>query len=237
MSVRRMVSGLLLMVVLLIQLAVLMGGPQYFLAGRAAPGLETVWHQWIVGPAPWLVGASGAASLVLGTLSALALWRLRGSRTSLTWGLLAPLLLPLTVWGATAGGPTGLGLLLIGHVSLGLAIGGGCGLVSLGQVDPGLLRAAASCGVTPGEAFRRVVLPLIAPGILAGLLLSVAASIGGSLILSYAGAVSWADIVAALAALWPMPQPLPRPQWLAVVGLIVLAQAVIGAAMALLRPR
>ena len=49
-------------------------------------------------------------------------------------------------------------------------------LASLQTFDPTLLRAAASLGADPATSFRRVVLPLIAPGVATGALFAFATS-------------------------------------------------------------
>jgi putative spermidine/putrescine transport system permease protein len=48
--------------------------------------------------------------------------------------------------------------------------------VSVANLDPALERAAASLGATPWRTFRRVTLPLLTPGLTAGLLFAVIVS-------------------------------------------------------------
>jgi molybdate transport system permease protein len=50
--------------------------------------------------------------------------------------------------------------------------------IALEQVDSGLEQAARSLGATPFDAFRSVTLPLIAPGVLAGVVTAFVASLG-----------------------------------------------------------
>ena len=49
-------------------------------------------------------------------------------------------------------------------------------LATLSTFDRNLLKAAATCGAPPHVAFRRVVLPLIAPGVATGALFAFATS-------------------------------------------------------------
>jgi molybdate transport system permease protein len=50
--------------------------------------------------------------------------------------------------------------------------------IALEQVDSGLEQAARSLGATPLDAFRSVTLPLMAPGVLAGVVTAFVASLG-----------------------------------------------------------
>jgi putrescine transport system permease protein len=49
---------------------------------------------------------------------------------------------------------------------------------ALDRLDPALLEAAADLGATPARAFRRIVLPLARPGIIAGVLLVFIPAVG-----------------------------------------------------------
>jgi putative spermidine/putrescine transport system permease protein len=134
-----------------------------------------------------LVVTGGAVILVLpiGTLAALALerGRLRGRHV---WAAL--LLSPLVVPGVAAGlgflilaAALGLlrsrGVLIVAHVVLVLPFVVRSVWVSVRNIDPALERAAASLGATPWRVFRRVTLPLLRPGIFAGLLFAVVVSL------------------------------------------------------------
>jgi len=106
-----------------------------------------------------VTAAAAALALPAGTLAALALerGRLRGRSV---WA--AMLLSPLVVPGVAAG----LGFLILA-----------AGLGLLRNLDPVLERAAASLGATPWRVFRRVTLPLLRPGLFAGLLFAVVVSL------------------------------------------------------------
>jgi len=132
-----------------------------------------------------VTGGAVALALPVGTLAALALerGRLRGR------GLWAALLLsPLVVPGVAAGLgflilAAALGLLrsrsvlVAAHVVLILPFVVRSVWVSVRNLDPALERAAASLGATPWRVFRRVTLPLLRPGLFAGLLFAVVVSL------------------------------------------------------------
>ena len=132
-----------------------------------------------------VTAAAAALALPAGTLAALALerGRLRGRSV---WA--AMLLSPLVVPGVAAGLgflilAAGLGLLrsrsvlVAAHVALVLPFVVRSVWVSVRNLDPVLERAAASLGATPWRVFRRVTLPLLRPGLFAGLLFAVVVSL------------------------------------------------------------
>ncbi len=132
-----------------------------------------------------VTGAAVALALPVGTLAALALerGRLRGRSV---WA--AVLLSPLVVPGVAAGLgflilAAALGLLrsrsvlIAAHVALVLPFVVRSVWVSVRNLDPTLERAAASLGATPWRTFRRVTLPLLRPGLFAGLLFAIVVSL------------------------------------------------------------
>jgi len=132
-----------------------------------------------------VTGMAVALALPAGTLAALALerGRLRGRHV---WAAL--LLSPLVVPGVAAGLgflilAAALGLLrsravlVAAHVALVLPFVVRSVWVSVRNLDPALERAAASLGATSWRAFRRVTLPLLRPGLFAGLLFAVVVSL------------------------------------------------------------
>jgi putative spermidine/putrescine transport system permease protein len=132
-----------------------------------------------------VTGAAVALALPVGTLAALALerGRLRGRSV---WA--AVLLSPLVVPGVAAGLgflilAAALGLLrsrsvlVAAHVALVLPFVVRSVWVSVRNLDPALERAAASLGATPWRVFYRVTLPLLRPGLFAGLLFAVVVSL------------------------------------------------------------
>ncbi len=112
-----------------------------------------------------------AASLFGGGLVAVAQWR----RSPIWLGaMMAPLLLPMALFlGPEIGSPL---LTLAAHGALGVAIGTLCGAISLGRLPSGAMLAAMCCGVSPLGALFRVMLPALAPGLLAGSVLTAIAS-------------------------------------------------------------
>jgi putative spermidine/putrescine transport system permease protein len=126
-----------------------------------------------------------ALALPIGTLAALALERARLRGRSL-WA--AALLSPLVVPGVAAGLgflilAAALGLLrsrsvlIAAHVALVLPFVVRSVWVSVRNLDPALERAAASLRSTPVRVFFRVTLPLLRPGLFAGLLFAVVVSV------------------------------------------------------------
>jgi putative spermidine/putrescine transport system permease protein len=134
--------------------------------------------------------ATAILATVLGTMTAVGLSRARIRGKSVVYGLL---LLPLIVPSVTVGigmyfvwlegwriGPIGFGGDLIGspvgyalaHTVLALPYPFITVTASLVTVDRNLELAAGSLGASPWVSFRRVTLPLIMPGVVAGLILS-----------------------------------------------------------------
>jgi putative spermidine/putrescine transport system permease protein len=134
-----------------------------------------------------VVVTSGAVLLALpvGTLAALALERARLRGRSL-WAaaLLSPLVVPgvaaglgFLILAAAVGALRSRGVLIVAHVALVLPFVVRSVWVSVRNLDPALERAAASLGATPRRTFRRVTLPLLRPGLFAGLLFAVVVSL------------------------------------------------------------
>jgi spermidine/putrescine transport system permease protein len=128
--------------------------------------------------------ANTAVATVLGTMAALALSRytFRG-RALLQALLLPPITIPWLIIGTSmlvlffwTGIGRGLHAMLLGHVALSLPyviVVVGARLKSFG---PALEEAAATLGASPWQAFRRVTLPVIAPGVVAAALFAFAVS-------------------------------------------------------------
>ena len=222
MSMRRAVGLIVLGGLGLLQFLAL-AVPMAMLLARPPHSLDGICRLMLAGDAPLALGLSVASAIVPGSIAALLLWRLR------TWGILAgllllPLLVPTTLLTPYSDTSSEL-LLLITHAGQGLAFGTACGLLSLLGVEPGVLRAAACCGVSPASALRRLLLPMMAPGILAGIMLAATASAGSSIVQALQG------IPMSLLTF----QTVPPPIWLAAGGLALLVCALFGAALALMR--
>ncbi len=126
-----------------------------------------------------------ALALPLGTGAALALERGRPPGRAF-WAaiLLSPLLIPgvvsglgLLILGAALGVLQSRWLLIFTHLVMVLPFVIRSVWVSAANLDPNLERAAASLGAGPWRVFRRVTLPLLRPGLTAGVLFAVIISL------------------------------------------------------------
>jgi len=147
----------------------------------------------------WVSGWAVAASLPLGILAAWILARLRFPGKSLLDGLIhLPLVLPPVVTGylllVTLGRNGIFGSLLYKHLGVvfvfnwkGAALAAAvmsfpllvrAVRLSLESVDQGLEAAARTLGAGPVHVFFTVTLPLMAPGIITGMILAFARSLG-----------------------------------------------------------
>ncbi|QCK87517.1 ABC transporter permease [Phreatobacter aquaticus] len=132
----------------------------------------------------WVAGIATAIGSVLSVLAALAITRVsRPSAKALEASFLSPLVLPTLSYGLAAlmffsvlGVRPSLNLLIAGHLVVIAPFIFRTTLASLTQLDPALLEASANLGASRFYAFRRITLPLIAPGIAAGAFLAFISS-------------------------------------------------------------
>lgn len=147
-------------------------------------GLDPRWGKALVNSA--IIGvASTALSMVLGTLAAIGLNRARfPGHGVVTAIVLSPMIVPVVI--SAVGfylfyaplGLTGTYLgLILGHTALAVPFVVVTVSATLASFDHGLMRAAANLGASPLTAFRRVMMPLIAPGLAAGALFAFATSL------------------------------------------------------------
>jgi putative spermidine/putrescine transport system permease protein len=133
------------------------------------------------------VWVAGLATLIGGTMSvlaALAITRVaRPSAKIVEASFLSPLILPTLSYGLAAlmffsvlGIRPSLNLLIAGHLVVISPFIFRTTLASLTQLDPALLEASANLGAGRVYGFRRITLPLIAPGIAAGCFLAFISS-------------------------------------------------------------
>ena len=106
------------------------------------------------------------------------------SRARPRGGFLLPLILPTLAYGLATlmffsllGFRPSLNLLIIGHFIVIAPFIFRTTLASLSQLEPSLLEGSASLGASRFYTFRRVTLPIIAPGIVAGAFLAFIASL------------------------------------------------------------
>ena len=157
------------------------------------PGLSLRWYEDFFTSTFWLpalrnsliVGVSATLlATLLGTLAALGLWRARFPAQPLILAILiSPMVVPVVIVAVGvyfAFAPRGLtdgylGLILA-HATLGVPFVVITVLAALAGFDRTLLRAATSLGAAPITTFRRVMLPLILPGVASGAVFAFAAS-------------------------------------------------------------
>ena len=151
------------------------------------------WYREIVENDAWtralgnslLIGlAAKVLATALGTLAALGLAsRAMPARRAALGLLISPMVTPLIIsaagmfffYSSLGLSQTHLGLILA-HAALGTPFVVITVTATLSAFDTNLTRAAASLGAGPLRTFRRVQLPLIAPGVLSGALFAFAAS-------------------------------------------------------------
>ncbi len=151
------------------------------------------WYRTVAEDPEWLralanslvIGfAATALATALGTLAALGLANPAMPGRSLAMSLLiSPMVTPIII---SAAGMfffySDLGLaqtypgLILAHTALGTPFVVITVTATLSGFDPNLTRAAASLGAGPVRTFRRVQLPLIAPGVISGALFAFATS-------------------------------------------------------------
>ena len=174
------------------------------------------WYRQVLGDAAWARGLAnslliGVAATVLatalGTLAALGLSSRAMPARQLVMGLLiSPMVTPLIISAAgmfffysTLGlSQTHLGLILA-HAALGTPFVVITVTATLSAFDRNLTRAAASLGAGPVTTFRRVQLPLIAPGVVSGAL--------------FAFATSFDEVVVVLFMAGENQRTIPRQMW------------------------
>lgn len=121
-----------------------------------------------------------AFATILSVLAAVAIARVRSpSARALEATFMAPLILPALSYGLATlmffsllGYRPSLLLLTIGHLIVIAPFVFRTTLASLTQLEPSLLEGSASLGANRFYTFRRVTLPIIAPGIVAGAFLA-----------------------------------------------------------------
>jgi putative spermidine/putrescine transport system permease protein len=194
--------------------------PMSFTSGRdlkfPPDGFSLRWYEVLFETPAWREAAWTSAQVafftvviatVLGTAASMALVRWRSRLTGpLTALLLSPMIVPVIILGVgtfllfskwkITGTMSGL---VLAHVVLALPFVIVSVMASARTLDPTLELAAASLGANRWRTFRRVVLPLIAPGVAAGAL--------------FAFITSWDEIVVAIFMTSPTLRTLPVLMW------------------------
>jgi putative spermidine/putrescine transport system permease protein len=214
-------------------------------------GVSTRWYEAFFTSDNWLLAlknsllvatAACGLSVVLGTAAAIGLSGLDGKfRRPLMTVLLAPMAMPLVISGiaiyfayAKVGLTGTMPGLILAHTLIASPFVVMTVSASLATFDKTLLRAAASLGAGGWTAFRRVMLPLIFPGVGAGAVFSFVASFD--------------DLVVTLFVASTEQRTIPRQMWsgvrenldptiLSVATLFVLLSAVVTLTTTWLRTR
>jgi putative spermidine/putrescine transport system permease protein len=177
------------------------------------PGFSLRWYEDFFTSSFWLPSLKnslivGVSSTVLatglGTLAAIGLWRARFPAQALVLAILiSPMVVPVIIVAVGvyfAFAPLGLtdgylGLILA-HTTLGAPFVVVTVLATLATFDRTLIRAAENLGASRVVTFRRVMLPLILPGVASGAI--------------FAFAASFDEVVVALLLTGPGQRTLPR---------------------------
>jgi spermidine/putrescine transport system permease protein len=158
-------------------------------------GLSLVWYARLLkSPEIWLAAKNTlviavsvtAVSVVLGTLAAYALHRFGASRLQrLHFTLIyQPLVVPEILMGISLlmafvaiGVPLGLVTIFLAHVTFCVSFVAMTVLGRLQDFDFSVIEAARDLGASPWQSTRKVLLPLLRPGIVAGALLAFTLSV------------------------------------------------------------
>ena len=128
---------------------------------------------------------SAAVSAVMGTIAAVGIHNLKGWKKSLILNVTyIPIFNPDIVIGISmmilfiaVSFPRGLASLIVAHITFGLPFVVISVLPKLAQLDPQIYDAALDLGATPREAYTKVILPQIIPGVFTGFLLAFTMSV------------------------------------------------------------
>ena len=209
------------------------------------------WYQDILNNDQWLLAFKNSfiigifATLLASTLGTVAALGLSNARMPLRSAVMALLLSPMIVpviisaagmyflYSAVGLSQTFLGLVLA-HAVLGTPFVVVTVTATLSGFDRSLMRASASLGASPARTFFKVIMPLIAPGVISGAL--------------FAFITSFDEVVAVLFLSGPEQRTVPRQMWsgireqisptiLAVATLLILVSILLLATLEFLRRR
>jgi len=166
-------------------------------------GFSVRWYERMLGNGPllnaientlWIALWSTIVSTVVGTAAALALDRYRRwvGRGAFDAVLYMPVIIPdvtmavmLLLWFTQIGLPLGRGSIILAHIAFNISFVAIVVRARLGNMDPAMEEAAADLYAGRWQAFRRVTLPLIMPGVLGGGLLALTLSLDDVVITSF----------------------------------------------------
>lgn len=166
------------------------------------PGWSGRWYETVFTDPRWtgaflnsliVGGASTALATLLGTLAAIGLTWGRFPGQKLILALISvPLILPIVIMGvacfsfyATMGLVGSRLSLILAHAGLAAPVVVTTVMANLKSFDRSLMRAGASLGAGPLLAFRRILVPLVAPGICTGALVAFLISFDEVVIASF----------------------------------------------------
>ena len=141
----------------------------------------------------WVALWSTIIATALGTAAALALDRYRRwlGRGAFDAVLYMPVIIPdvtmavmLLLWFTQIGLPLGRGSIVLAHIAFNISFVAIVVRARLAHMDPAVEEAAADLYANRWQAFRRVTLPLIMPGVLGGALLALTLSLDDVVITS-----------------------------------------------------
>lgn len=208
MTVRRILIAYAALVLVFLIVPILAIVPLSFNAGSfltyPLDGVSLRWYAEVLTTERWLRALRNsliiavpatALAMILGTLAAvgLAQARVRG-KAVITGLLISPMIVPVII---TAVGmyfffaPLGLvnsfAGLILAHAALGAPFVFITVSATLATFDTSLVRAAASLGAPPLTVFFRIVMPLIAPGLISGGLFAFATSFDEVIVVLFIG--------------------------------------------------
>lgn len=166
-------------------------------------GFSTRWYERMVGNEQllnavqnslWVAAFSTVISTILGTAAALALDRYRRwvGRGAFDGLLYLPVIIPdvtmavmLLLWFTQFSVPLGRLSITLAHIAFNISFVAIVVRARLANMDPAMEDAAADLYANRWQAFRRVTLPLIMPGVLGGGLLALTLSLDDVVITSF----------------------------------------------------
>ena len=137
-----------------------------------------------------IAATASSLSVVVGTMAALGLKRWRPRPAAVAQGVLAlPLVTPdviialaLAMFYSLLGVPQGWGTVIAAHCVFGISYAFVVMVGAVADLDDTLYAAALDCGATPWQAYRRVIVPILAPSLIVAWLFVFALSFDDFLI-------------------------------------------------------